>query len=276
MTFGYKDIIKGYSDEYFEHNKNTGFHRPFEGYVPIRVIFNVTARQVYLRSIEFGHYETENASYAPLPVLHRKNYRMDPFKIAHTDLYQGFANVYYNRRDKGLVDKAMYIVSRGGMKWFKRSNRRNIDNKHDQFTWVAFTNNMDYSTIRNHAINETMSEIQNSRRASTVSQKGIQNVASKMKKMSEIQDTARRQKQKLTGHLKYLPPIRTSTGRLVYPGGKRSRDSLRRVEKITDSPLPENLTQLWKKLKIDDTPAKKQTKKRRTTPSTSRNSKRSK
>jgi len=196
---------------------------------------------------------------------------MDSFNIHHTNIYDNGAKNYANHHDESLIEKALYIHSRGGITWFKKSKQRNVSKNLYQFNYM---HNMNYNIVRNHATNEAMSEIDDMRRVSTVSQKGIQNVTSRMKKMSDMQDTARRQKRKLTSHLTYLPPIRTSTGRLVYPGGKRSRNSLRRVEHMTDSPLPENLTRMWTSLNLGNTST--QSKKRRAPSSTSRQSKRSK
>jgi hypothetical protein len=198
---------------------------------------------------------------------------MDPFNIHHTNIFTSLhigAKNYANYHDESLIEKALYIHSRGGITWFEKSKQSNVKNLY-QFNYM---HNMNYNIVKNQATNEAMSEIDNMRRASTVSQKGIQNVTSQMKKLSDMQDTARRQKRKLMSHLTYLPPIRTSTGRLVYPGGKRSRNSLRRVEHMTDSPLPENLTRMWTSLKLGN--ASTQSKKRRAPSSTSRQSKRSK
>jgi hypothetical protein len=255
MTFGFKDTIKGYSDTYFEKNKETGFTRRFQGYDPIKAHFDVTPRQVYLRRLVFGDLETDDGSFYPVSLFHKNGSVFTMPELVDFGLISN-STVLRNGRQHFLIGKALTIHEHGGTNWFKKHSTQNTFKNHilgDRYLFGLFNHPLNYNMIRYQASAAATNEIANAKRLVTIEKK------------------AHNRKRDMVENLKNLPPIRTSTGRLVYPGGKRSRNSLRRVEHMTDSPLPENLTRMWTSLKLGNT-----SKKRRAPSSMSRQSKRSK
>jgi hypothetical protein len=188
-------------------------------------------------------------------LLKKKRFSMPEF--AHFPIIVNSDVLKKNGRHESLIAKAVHIHDLGGINWFKKyATSKNLENyifSENSNGLLKFANNNVY---RSRAVNAAMTEIANAKRLVTIEKK------------------AHNRKRDMVENLKNLPPIRTSTGRLVYPGGKRSRNSLRRVEQMTDSPLPENLTRMWTSLNLGN--ASTQSKKRRAPSSTSLQSKRSK
>jgi hypothetical protein len=227
MTFGYKtDVIKGWRNTYFEHNQNTGFHREYAGYVPIKAVFTVSPRQLYITRVTFGKYETEDNTFGPMRVFGSSF----EFPELHDFGLISQNNVLSNRRQYALIDRALLIHAKGGTKKFTKLQHNNF-NRQENFGY--YDNGWTFNTVQSHAIEEYTNDI------------------NKAKRRMNIEKKARQQKAELLNNLRSLPPLRTQHGKLYYPGGNQSRQSLTRAAHIANSDLPKNLTDMWKRLGIE-------------------------
>ena len=257
MKFGYNDLIKGYSNEYFENTRETEFHIPFKGYVPIKAYFDAMPRQAYLRRIEF---ETRNSDGAWFYRVFNRKYTDPVFKVP--DLYnEGDVKDTTNSNNiihDILILKALAIHERGGTKWYKNSHYRTIFNNL----------NNEYSYLNERPL---FKEFGNSIRYPAISAayKEISEARKKANKPATIEKAAHEQKKNVINELKSLPPLRPS-GKLMFPGGRNSRETLRRLKRMTSGSLPSNLENLWNSLGLNN---KNNTKKRKRNNTNHRSSK---
>lgn len=115
MTFGFrKDEIKGYRNTLFGlfHNKNIGF-RAYAGYTPIKAVFTVTPRQLYITRVIFGDYETEDVTFGSTRVFGTSfNFP----KLYNFGRNSGNNVLSKNDRHHALIDRALLIFEKGGTK----------------------------------------------------------------------------------------------------------------------------------------------------------------
>jgi hypothetical protein len=242
MSFGFKDTIKGYSNTYFENNKETGFTRRFKGYDPIKAFFDVLPRQIYLRRVVFGDLETEDTTFYPIPVFkNTSTFTMPPLHdfglISNSNVLRS------DQRHHLLIAKALVIHEHGGTKWYKQSNGEALSQEMygNRYLFGRTNHPLNHNIIRHHASLTASNEIDNAKR------------------LASIEKRTRNRHSNVLKSLKELPPLRSKSGKLVFPGGANSRQSLKRLEELSGTPLPANLIKEWNSLGLNPPSSSKAT-----------------